>query len=71
MLAKSLQDHVLGNRKMKSTQVRAAIFLIERIVPRAEAAKSLNISGSLTLEQLIRQAAGVLEKPESEPAALN
>lgn len=43
---------------MTDSQLRAAFFLIERLVARAENPRQLEVSGKLTLEQLIAHASG-------------
>lgn len=67
MLLRRLQKHVVGDLTMTADQVTAAKFLIERVVPRAESAREVHHSGTISLEQLIT---GQLEADdESIPAS--
>lgn len=68
-LVNRLQKHALGLLRgppkeanpegdlisMTDSQVRATCFLIERSLAKAEAPKQIELSGKLTLEQLIAQ----------------
>lgn len=58
-LMQRLQNHAFGTLKnsvngeevpaeMTDSQIKAAVFLLERLVPRAEAKKEVGLSGSLT-----------------------
>jgi len=63
-LVNRLQDHALGTLRgppseehpdgrlieMSKAQVSAAVFLIERTLAKAEAPKSLNLSGGITVQ---------------------
>jgi hypothetical protein len=53
--------------EMSDSQVRATIFLIERTIAKAENPRDINVSGSVTLEQLITGAAA--EVPDDADAA--
>jgi len=48
---------------MTDSQVRAAIFLIERTIARAENPRDINVAGHVTLERLIT---GALEESEHD-----
>lgn len=62
LLLRRLQDHALGSVEMTKSQVAAAEFLLSRIAPRAEAPRNLNVTGTLTLTDLIHQA--IADQPE-------
>lgn len=49
-LINRLQDNALGKIALTAEQVRAACFLIERTLAKAEAPKDLNLTGSVTLQ---------------------
>ena len=67
MLLRRIQNHVLGDVQMTDTQLAAAKFLVERVVPKAESVRQVQHSGTITLEQLI---AGELDSDEqSIPAS--
>jgi hypothetical protein len=71
-LINRLQEHSLGTLKgppcedypkgrpilLTDGQVRAACFLVERTLAKAEAPRTLAVTGTLTLEQLITGATG-------------
>jgi hypothetical protein len=42
---------------MSDKSLRAAMFLLERVAPKAEPLKQIEVTGKLTLEQLISHAA--------------
>jgi hypothetical protein len=70
VLLKRLKDHALGKVEMSPQQAASARFLIERIIPKAEADKNLNVNGSLTLFEAITQARTAPVVSESDPASL-
>ncbi len=52
-LTNRLQNHALGKLKkpMEDSQVRAASFLIERLLARAAAPLDLNVNGTIIVEE--------------------
>lgn len=59
MLLRRIHDHALGDVEMSEGQRKAAEFLLTRVIPRAEAPRSLTVDGTLTLSQLIEQSSKV------------
>jgi len=78
-LIQRLQKHALGELRgpakeanpegdlirMTDSQVRAACFLIERTLSKAEAPKNVNVSGQVTLVQLLTAAMQAAEEQET------
>lgn len=52
--------------EMTDSQVRAAIFLIERTIAKAENPRDINVAGSITLENLI---VGIAESHDDSDTA--
>lgn len=64
-LIRRVQNHALGTltndvtkepMQLTDSQLKASIFLIERTIARAEAPKDVNLSGTITLTDLIQKA---------------
>jgi hypothetical protein len=51
MLMKRLEDHATGKLEMSPQQAKSLHFAIDRVIPRAEAPKDINLH--LSLEELI------------------
>lgn len=58
-LVERLIKHSLGEVEMSPQQAASLRFAIERVIPRAEAPKQLDITGRLTLDQLLTEALNV------------
>ena len=50
---------------MSEGEIRSAVFLIERKLAKAEAPKTLEVTGKLTIEQLITGSLPVVDPPAS------
>lgn len=68
MLVRRLMDQATGKIEMTDNQLAAAKFLVERVVPRAEAKKDVNVSGTLTLAQLVGLASDTPGAEDEQPA---
>lgn len=78
-LVQRLQNHVLGTLRgpptedepegrvilMLDSQVRAACFLIERSLPKAESPRDIHVTGTVTLKQLIEGTQSEASRPDA------
>lgn len=60
MLLNRLHKCAVGEIEMSAESLKAATFLFERVVPRAEAPRDVNLKVDTTLSELI----GAVQQPE-------
>jgi hypothetical protein len=58
LIARRLNDQALGTLEMSDGSRDAAKYLMSLVVPKAEAPREVNVTGSITLTQLVEQASG-------------